>query len=115
MKKYLLWLLCIFSVNVYSATEKDMISKSISGDYDTQRDLAYSYSTGWGKQGDNDYVPLNPVYACAWRKVIILTNTSKIGDSDYNNESIDCKKVPSNANGTVWKVVFAVLQETHNK
>ena len=78
------------SFNVYAASKAEMIAKSMVGDYQSQRNLAYSYTDGWGKLGSSDYVEKDPVKACAWYKTILATQKNKITDGDIGNESVYC-------------------------
>lgn len=89
----------------------ELVAKSIAGDYQAQRNLAYSYQNGWGSSSDGDYIAPNPVQACAWRKVILLTNAKKSDSTDYANESIDCKSVHPNENQKVWMEVRGIISK----
>ncbi|TKI08646.1 hypothetical protein [Martelella alba] len=112
MKKIILISSClVFSVHAASNFELGLAQKALSGDYQSQRNLAFIYGQekGQGNPGDKDYVPQDDIRACAWRKVILMSN-AKIADStDYANESIDCKKVSPTDNPQVWNVVWKAL------
>lgn len=100
-----------FTASANDKGQLEMVNKALTGDYQTQRNLAFNYSNGWGSQGEADFFPKSPVHACAWRKVILLTNTEKSDNSDYGNESIDCKNVHPTDNKAVWTLVFGILQK----
>ncbi|OVZ94878.1 hypothetical protein CBW58_02055 [Yersinia frederiksenii] len=112
MKRHLFFILLLagYASSVSAVNnEPDMIKKALSGDYQTQRNLAYSYSAGWGKSGDSDFIPQDPIRACAWRKVILLKNQKKADSTDYANESIDCNQIHPTENKDVWKVVWMIV------
>lgn len=106
-----LLLACYVTFAGAADNEQNMIKKALSGDHQTQRNLAYSYSMGWGKSGDNDFIPLDAIRACAWRKVILLTNQKKADSTDYANESIDCNNVHPTENKDVWGVVWMIVNK----
>lgn len=97
-----------------ASTESELFKKSLKGDYQAQRNLAYSYQSGWGSPSDKDYIKPDPIQACAWRKVILLTNPNKSDLTDYANESNECKKVQATDNVKVWSDVRKILAK-HSK
>lgn len=111
-KSLFILLMCTgFTASANNMSQLETVNKALTGDYQTQRNLAYNYSNGWGSQGDVDFFPKSPIHACAWRKVILLTNTDRINNNDYSNESIDCKNVHPTENKEVWSLVFGILQK----
>lgn len=96
-------------------SEQSMINASLRGDYQIQRNLAFSYRNGWGETSDIDYVPKDVIRSCAWRKIILLTNTKKADTTDYANESIDCKDVHPTNNVEVWSIVYGILNTMNNQ
>ncbi|MCR9031276.1 hypothetical protein NXA99_22285 [Citrobacter amalonaticus] len=108
---FLLTSLFVMSAQTLAApqSEIDAIKKAVESGYQSQRNLAFEYSRGWGKEGDSDYVPKDIVKSCAWRKIIILSNHEKLDVTDYSNESIDCKNVHPMDNEKVWQFVFVGL------
>ncbi|WP_258316979.1 hypothetical protein [Klebsiella variicola] len=117
MKKIILSFVFIGSLLVAASSmaesQEDMVKKALSGDYQSQRDLAYSYANGWGKSSDKDFIPQDAIRACAWRKVLLLSNVHKAEMNDYVNESIDCKEIPPTKNQEVWKLVWTILNSMH--
>ncbi|WP_246019976.1 hypothetical protein [Limnobaculum zhutongyuii] len=102
-----------FSSHAISAEEYpgvlSLLPKALAGDYISQRNLAYSYMNGWGKEGANGYIPKDPISGCAWRKLILLTNkNADFGDA--GNESVDCSKIHPTDNAKVWEKVHAGIQ-----
>lgn len=102
--------LCFTSLAQAENTEKELIEKSMAGDYQAERNLAFSYMQGWGTEGKEDYIPQDVIRGCALRKVILLTSPDA-DFTDYSNESIDCKKVDPTDNQKVWSIVFAFVQQ----
>ncbi|EAT7031343.1 hypothetical protein EGE69_22330 [Salmonella enterica] len=102
--------LCFVGFAQAADTEKDLIAKAMEGDYQAERNLAFSYVQGWGHEGDDDYIPQNVIRGCALRKVILLTSPNA-DFGDYGNESIDCKKVAPTDNQQVWSIVSAFVQQ----
>lgn len=92
--------------------ELEQAKKALSGDYQTQRNLAYDYgqAQGRGTPGDAEYIPHDDIRACAWRKVILLSHQTQADSTDYANEAIDCKKVSAVDNQEVWKLVWTILK-----
>ncbi|EPI4979077.1 hypothetical protein ACS6VG_000941 [Raoultella planticola] len=113
MKNILLTILFFYglltSAMVSAEGELSLANKALTGDYQAQRNLAYSYANGWGKSGENDYIPQDAVRACAWRKVILLSNSQKANSTDYSSESIDCKNVLPTENQQVWNLVWTIV------
>ncbi|ECG1391428.1 TPA_asm: hypothetical protein GNB58_003843 [Salmonella enterica subsp. houtenae serovar 45:g,z51:-] len=108
---FLLTSLFVMSSQTLAApqSEIDAIKKAVESGYQSQRNLAFEYSRGWGDAGDSDYVPKDIIKSCAWRKIIVLSNHEKLDVTDYSNESIDCKNVHPVDNEKVWQLVFAGL------
>jgi len=70
-----------------AATLAELEKKALAGDYQAQRNLAYSLETGEGG------APYEPVKACAWRVVIVASGSSKVNDSDRANLQAACGKI----------------------
>ncbi|TQN84379.1 UNVERIFIED_ORG: hypothetical protein FHU00_3960 [Citrobacter freundii] len=100
MKKLFLLILalCFTGVSHASESEESLIKKTLQGDYQAQRNLAYSYMNGWGD------ISKDIIRGCALRKVILLTN-SEADVGDYGNEAVDCRKVHPTDNKKVWDYV----------
>ena len=64
----------------YEAMEK----AALSGDYQAQRNLAYTLATG---------IPHNPILSCAWRIVIVQSGSSQVDQSDTGNKKFACGKL----------------------
>lgn len=60
--------------------------KALSGDYQSQRNLAYYLTTG------EEGVKADPVMACAWRIVILKSNHQQADASDTGNKQFDCDR-----------------------
>jgi hypothetical protein len=62
--------------------------KAMKGDYQAQRNLAYSLATGSGAESSE-----NPILGCAWYRVIILSGSEKIHDGDIGNVKVYCGRL----------------------
>ena len=58
---------------------------ALKGDYQTQRNVAYGYSTSPYPGQDK-----NPTLACAWRIVIIKSGNEKVDATDVSNHKVYC-------------------------
>lgn len=67
-----------------AAALAELEKKAFAGDYQAQRNLAYSLARGM------DGAPYDPVRACAWRAVIIASASSKVSDGDHSNVQHNC-------------------------
>lgn len=82
----------------FAALEK----KAKGGDYQAQRNTAYSLATG--AQG----APYNPVRACAWYALILFSGNPKVNDSDKGNVDLYCGRLTTEQRRAAQEVV-AVL------
>ena len=94
MKKFALFVLLMLTVAGYAhAEDKHYIDrykpKALKGDYQAQRNLAYTYATS------RDQFVSNPMLGCAWYQLIILSGSEKIGPGDISNVHVYCGKLPS--------------------
>lgn len=70
----------VSSMADYEALEK----AALSGDYQAQRNLAYTLSTG---------IPNDIILGCAWRIVIIESGSTQVDQSDTGNKTAYCGKL----------------------
>ncbi|WP_038906867.1 hypothetical protein [Dickeya oryzae] len=89
--------------------EKSAIAEAIKDGYQTQRNLAFNYRTGRGKPGGADYIPKDMVKACAWRKILLISNPGKVDGSDPTNERYECSKLNFKQDEDVWRIVHQYL------
>lgn len=77
-------LVCLIAIstNAVADSEVQMQQSAMRGDYQAQRNLAYSYATGRATTGS----PKKPIDACAWYRVIAASNNPKVQSGDYSNE-----------------------------
>jgi len=68
--------------NVFAQREA-LEKKALAGDYQAQRNLAYSL-------GHDE--PTNTMQACAWRIVILGSGSAEVDDSDLANKRLDCNR-----------------------
>ncbi|WP_349901279.1 hypothetical protein [Pectobacterium aroidearum] len=95
--------------------ENAAIAEAIKDGYQVQRNLAFNYSMGRGNQGGTDYIPKDSVKACAWRKILLVSNPEKIDNSDPMNERHDCGKLNFKQDEDVWRVVHKYLPLINNE
>lgn len=62
---------------------EEMKKAALSGDYQAQRNLAYTLSTG---------IPHNAILGCAWRIVIVKSGSPQVDQSDTGNKTFFCEK-----------------------
>lgn len=74
----------------YGSAGDNYKAGAFSGDYQAQRNYAYSLANGEG-------VPKDDVEACAWRMIIISTQGAKVMDGDLLNLRAECKTVGTRA------------------
>lgn len=84
--------------NNYSELEK----AALAGDYQAQRNLAYTLTTG---------VPHNPILGCAWRIVIVESGSDQVDQSDTGNKEFDCDKKLSVDEINAAKIQAKKIQE----
>lgn len=70
----------VTSMADYEALEK----AALSGDYQAQRNVAYTLSTS---------IPHNVILGCAWRIVIIESGSTQVDQSDTGNKTFYCGKL----------------------
>ncbi|WP_454908402.1 hypothetical protein [Variovorax gossypii] len=64
-------------------------NKAKTGDYDAQRNLAFTYSTGGMDLNGKKY----PVAGCAWYLALSQMNASKIHAGDAGNVKVYCNRL----------------------
>lgn len=89
--------------------ESEAIAEAVKDGYQVQRNLAFDYRMGRGKPGDADYIPKDFVKACAWRKILLVSNPDKINDTDSMNERYECGNVRPERDEGVWHIVHKYL------
>lgn len=89
--------------------ESEAIAEAVKDGYQVQRNLAFNYRMGRGKPGDADYIPKDLVKACAWRKILLVSNPEKVDNSDPMNERHECSKLNFKQDEEVWHIVHEYL------
>ena len=77
-------------------SEKELQTLASKGDYQARRNLAYSYAVGWKD------IQKDPVKACAWYRVILMSDSSKVDAGDVGNEWVYCRKLDLIDSGKAW-------------
>lgn len=60
--------------------------EALRGDYQGQRNVAYTFSTG-------DIAVQRPVQGCAWRMIIMASASPELDDTDMNNFQLYCGRL----------------------
>ncbi|MES9422031.1 hypothetical protein ABEQ27_12220, partial [Cutibacterium acnes] len=74
-------LLCI---GVAAQTQTELLPLAMKGDYQAQRNLAFSYASP--EKGERS----DPIASCAWYLVILQSGSSKVGSADAGNVRTYC-------------------------
>lgn len=114
MKKILAICFMIFGVSAHAefkpaGSESESIKEAVKDGYQVQRNLAYDYDVSRGVKGDANFIPKDRVKACAWRKILLISNPSKIDSSDSSNERYSCEKLDSQQDEQAWHIVHQYL------
>lgn len=64
---------------------------AMKGNYQAQRNLAFGYVGGFPYKEQD----VNPILGCAWYKVILLSGSEKINQTDIGNRQVYCDKLPA--------------------
>ncbi|MBF8179662.1 hypothetical protein [Herminiimonas contaminans] len=87
MKKATLILAVLFALPALAQSQKDLEKPAMRGDYQAQRNLAYSFVAPM--KGEN----LNPVAGCAWYLVILKSGSPRVDVTDTNNATLYCDRL----------------------
>ena len=66
---------------------RDLYDKAYGGDYQAQRNLAYSLSDR------SAAVVRSPLNACTWRLIIVSSGAKQVDDSDWANMNLICSRL----------------------
>ncbi|MCD5362778.1 hypothetical protein [Chromobacterium aquaticum] len=110
-------LVCLIAVstNAVAESEIQMQQSAMRGDYQAQRNLAYSYAIGWATTDSPNYVPKKPVDACAWYRVIASSNNPKVQSGDYSNEWTYCSKLRPDQSESAWIMAKKLMKQIAKK
>jgi hypothetical protein len=92
MKKLSFIGLFLAAISANAESEVQLQKLALNGDYQAQRNLAYGY------------VHKEPVKACGWYRVILITQASKIQQGDFSNEWTYCSKLSLADSMAAWKL-----------
>lgn len=109
--KSVLVILAMASTSALAETEAKMKQAAMRGDYQAQRNLAYSYAVGWATPESPNYIPKKPVDACAWYRVIAVSITPKVQTADYSNEWTYCSKLRPEQSETAWLLTKRLMKQ----
>lgn len=74
-----------------SQSQQILEDAAMQGDYQAQRNLAFSYSRPFESRGEIE----NPILACAWRLIILHSGSPKVDLTDQSNMEVYCGKLSS--------------------
>ncbi|WP_145985860.1 hypothetical protein [Aquitalea magnusonii] len=110
-----LLLVALVSTAACAATEAAMKQEAMRGDYQAQRNLAYSYATGWGTPQSPNFIAKKPVDACAWYRVIAVSTNPKVQTGDYSNEWTYCSKLSPDQSEAAWLLAKRLIKQVSAK
>jgi hypothetical protein len=88
MHRAILGLLLLISTAAGAESLEEMRTKAMAGDYQAQRNLAFSLAKGWGTE-----IKQNPMLGCAWYKVILLSGSEQVHEGDIGNVQVYCGRL----------------------
>lgn len=94
MRKILAVALLLCSLQALAVDVDALRQKAMQGDYQAQRNLAYTLATGSGAASSQ-----NPTLGCAWYKVILLSGSEKVNDGDIGNVKVYCGRLSADQQG----------------
>lgn len=115
MNKLICAICVVLAGFVQAETEQELKAGALKGDHQSQRNLAFSYATGWLKPGEKNYVPKKPVEACAWYKVILMLDSPKLHVGDYSNEVTYCNKLSLEDSMKAWQLAKVIQKQVKSK
>ena len=80
---------------------------AMKGDYQDQRNLAYTLSTS------SDPFVENKMLGCAWRKLILLSGSQRIDATDIQNEKFYCGKLSPEEQAAATKQAERLYKEIY--
>jgi len=101
----------ITSVGIAHAldSQDSLGKKAMKGDYQAQRNLAYSYVNP--RNGEM----LNPVMGCAWYLTILNSGSPKVNQGDAGNVEVYCNKLDANSLAAAKKQALNILTQLSSK
>ncbi|GAB6124307.1 hypothetical protein [Humidesulfovibrio idahonensis] len=79
------------------------------GDYQAQRNLAYTLATS------REVGVANPILGCAWYKLVLLSGSSKVGDGDIGNVRVYCGPLSREQQGVAEQQAQRLYHEIYLK
>lgn len=73
-----------FLIEKYSTAKNELEQLALNGDYQAQRNIAYSYATDPEKFGRNH------IQACGWYLVVLSSGSPKVDAGDKSNVEVYC-------------------------
>lgn len=103
--KYAILAVLAFAVPALASAQSkfdELQKKAMAKDYQAQRNLAYGYETGDQK------VPVDRMKGCMWRKVILLSGSQRVDQTDVLNHRVSCGKLDADEQAVVTRQAEAL-------
>lgn len=88
---------------------KEYTPKARKGDYQAQRNLAYTLATS------REAGVANPILGCAWYKLILLSGSPKVGDGDIGNVRVYCGTLTTEQQGVAEQQAQRLYREIYEQ
>lgn len=75
------------TITAAAYSQNDFLPKAMKGDYQAQRNLAFSYANP--EKGER----ADPIASCAWYLVILQSGSEKVNDGDAGNVRVYCGRL----------------------
>lgn len=92
-----------------AARVKEYEPAARKGDYQAQRNLAFTYATS------REAGVTNPTLGCAWYKLILLSGSTKINDGDIGNVRVYCGQLTREQQGVAEQQAQRLYREIYQK
>ena len=119
MKKYIRLLTSLFGLTFTSTMAlaevppvldpAKMEGLAMKGNYQAQRNLAYSLASTW-PSGQK-----NPILGCAWYLVILQSGSPKVDETDINNVKVYCSQLDDLSRIAAENQAAALLHKIYPK
>ncbi|HFF8234845.1 MULTISPECIES: hypothetical protein [Acinetobacter calcoaceticus/baumannii complex] len=96
-----------FLIEKYTTAKSELEQLALTGDYQAQRNIAYSYATDPEKFGRNH------IQACGWYLVVLSSGSPKVDAGDKSNVEVYCSH--KFLNDSERSQAFAFGKETYGK
>lgn len=99
----------LMTLPALAQSQKELEKTALRGDYQAQRNLAYSFVAPM--QGED----LNPVSGCAWYLVILRSGSKRVDVTDSNNATLYCDRLSKTEQISAYGKADALVRRIYNK